>query len=149
MQSGGTGRIQGPWQSGSSGTHGILDENNIWYDWGTSGLNDEGSPDGHGAANTFSNPKSNLAGTTGETFVGSGVFYPRPGTSGADGTNSVGSYHATLGQTATTDAFLAIAANQCKNNWNTNYTTYAVVNYLKGGFGIFVSQGHKNLKADI
>jgi hypothetical protein len=74
------------------------------------------------------------------------VFYPRPGTSGADGTNSVGSYHATLGHTATTDAFLAIAENQCKNNWNASYTTYNVVNYLKAGFGIFVTQGHKNLR---
>jgi hypothetical protein len=94
-----------------------------------------------------------LAGTTGahsgETFPGSGVTYPRPGTNGRDGTNSVGSYHATFGGTATTDAFLDLAENQCKYNWDPRYTTFGVVNYLKAGFGLFVAPGHKNLRAGI
>lgn len=125
---GSTGRMTNATSTGTDGTHGIIDTNNIWYDW-PKGLSDLGGVnDGHGAANTF----TNFQDLAGANIAG----YPRPGTNTRDGTNSIGSYHGSIYQTPTTDAFLLRMEEQCKHNWNTEYTTLAVLNYIRAGFGL-------------
>jgi hypothetical protein len=63
--------------------------------------------------------------------VGSGQIDP---TNLADPTRSVGSYMASLGRTATLDAFLAAAEAQYKGNWNTAFMAAAVNAYIRAGF---------------
>src|SRR5262249_6316238 len=49
---------------------------------------------------------------------------------------SVGSYAATLGLTATNDAFFAAARLQSKGNWNPQLMAAAVNSYIRAGFGL-------------
>lgn len=49
---------------------------------------------------------------------------------------SAGSYHGSLGRTATLEAFLDGARNQCRDNWSTDYTAQSVNNYIRAGFGM-------------
>lgn len=51
-----------------------------------------------------------------------------------DPDRSIGSYNASLGGTATTEAFLDVVRNRPLHTWNTNYTAYAINNYIRAGF---------------
>jgi hypothetical protein len=53
-----------------------------------------------------------------------------------DSNRSVGSYNASLGGTASSDAFLAKAKTLSKYNWDDRYTAHAVNDYIRAGFGI-------------
>lgn len=58
---------------------------------------------------------------------------PDPGWPDPDRT--VGSYHATLGGTATLDAFLQVVRNRGVGEWLEDYTAKAVNDYIRAGFG--------------
>jgi len=51
-----------------------------------------------------------------------------------DPTRSVGSYNASIGGLATSDAFLSAARQQSQQNWNSNYTAASIIGYFRGGF---------------
>jgi hypothetical protein len=51
-----------------------------------------------------------------------------------DPERSIGSYHGSLGETATLDAFIAIAAERPLRTWSEAYTAYAVNAYIREGF---------------
>ena len=53
-----------------------------------------------------------------------------------DPTRTIGSYHASIGGTATLDAFMAEARLQSKANWRSQYTAQAVNTYIRAGFGL-------------
>ena len=92
--------------------------NNIFYDWYSPPLVNNGTTGGSGdTGNVLDAGASNSEG------------YPDP-------TRTVGTYAGTLGLTATTDAFLAAARTQSKDNWNTALTASAVNDYIRAGFGI-------------
>ena len=55
------------------------------------------------------------------------ISYSDPG-------RTVASYHGTLGETATHDAFIVEARLQSKDNWRTEYTASAVNDYIRAGF---------------
>jgi hypothetical protein len=57
-----------------------------------------------------------------------------------DPNRSAGSYNATLGGEATTDAFLAAARNQA-GTWDTNYSAAAVIQYIRAGFAAAAPTG--------
>lgn len=58
-----------------------------------------------------------------------------------DPSRNIESYMASLGETATYDAFIEKALNQSRFNWNPNYTAYVVNDYIRDGFTI---QGEGN-----
>ncbi|MGD8239150.1 MAG: hypothetical protein PVH68_11395, partial [Armatimonadota bacterium] len=47
---------------------------------------------------------------------------------------TVGSYHGTLGEEATLEAFLAEACKQSRDTWREEYTARAVIEYIREGF---------------
>lgn len=49
---------------------------------------------------------------------------------------SAGSYNASLGNIGSLAAFLTEARKQSKDNWRTQYTAKAVINYIRAGFGV-------------
>jgi len=63
------------------------------------------------------------------TSVGTAAQYPDP-------TRTIETYHASIGGAATFDAFMAGARQQSKANWRPEYTSYAVNNYVRAGFGL-------------
>lgn len=54
-----------------------------------------------------------------------------------DSSRTIETYHASLGKTATIEAFIAEAIQQSKNNWRHQYTACVVNNYMRTGFGMF------------
>lgn len=53
---------------------------------------------------------------------------------------SVGSYHGTLGKTATFNAFITEARNRPIRTWNNSYTADAVNDYIREGFSVASNQ---------
>lgn len=53
-----------------------------------------------------------------------------------ESTRSIETYMASLGETATLDAFIAKARAQDRYNWDTRFTADAVNDYLRAGFGV-------------
>jgi len=88
--------------------------NNILYDWQAPLLT-------YPAGAVVSGNVQDAAGTN-------SAGYPDPN-------RTVGSYAGTLGLTATTDAFLAAARLQSKDNWKPQLMAAAVNSYIAAGFG--------------
>jgi hypothetical protein len=53
---------------------------------------------------------------------------------------SVGSYHASIGGTATTEAFLQAARGRALRDWAEELSAYAVINYIREGFNLSALQ---------
>lgn len=98
-------------------TSNITASNNIIFDWNV-GITD------NGVGNTITPNQIDLNGLDEE-----GYDFPDP-------TRTVGSYHGTIGGTATLVAFMAEARLQSKDNWRPQYTANAVNNYIRAGFGL-------------
>jgi hypothetical protein len=47
---------------------------------------------------------------------------------------TIGGYFASLGGTATTEAFMAALLDQGRSNWNPNLSAYGAINYIRQGF---------------
>lgn len=96
-----------------SGASGVNLHDNIAYDWqaGASTIVDSGT------------------GTTKVNNIIDGVGYPDP-------TRSVATYNASLGGTASLDAFLTECRLQSKDNWRPAYTAAEVNRYIRQGFGM-------------
>ncbi len=56
-----------------------------------------------------------------------------------DSSASIGSYHASIGGTATLEAFLTEARLQGRRNWRPEYTAPAVNEYMRAAFGLVLS----------
>jgi hypothetical protein len=73
-------------------------------------------------------------GATGDTGSAFGAdSFPDPD-------RTIATYMASLGQTATLDAFMTQVRAQSKNNWRAEYTSKAVGDYIRGGFGVTAAQ---------
>jgi hypothetical protein len=92
--------------------------------------------DGHNNtvnANVINNWRGGIVDHAGGAVIGSGQLSP----SGLpDPTRSLATYMASLGQTASDDAFLAKARLQSKFTWNPAYTANAANAYVRSGFGL-------------
>lgn len=91
----------------------------------------------------FSNYPANnwflLGGTTNQTFAQWVASVGETGSSAVQSTykdpnRTMGTYMATLGMTATFDAFIAEARKQSKTNWRAEYKPDAVIAYIRDGF---------------
>jgi hypothetical protein len=78
-----------------------------------------------GADMSFEGFKKAIGDTT-STF--GAVKYPDPN-------RTIATYHASIGGTASYEAFIAEARKQSKSNWRPKYTAEAVNGYIRAGFG--------------
>jgi hypothetical protein len=75
-------------------------------------------------------PFSSWLGSIGDTSsTAQFISYPQP-------QRNTASYNATLGGTATHDAFMAQCRLQSKDNWRAEYTAAAINAYIRAGFGL-------------
>ena len=93
-----------------SGTGGDVVQNNIVYAWDNPSIINEGA-----SSNIISQNAVNQTGYL-------------------DPNRTVETYMASIGGTASLDAYLAAARDQSKANWNTAYTADAVNTYIEAGF---------------
>ena len=63
-----------------------------------------------------------------------------------DPTRSIETYMASLGETATIDAFIAKARAQDRYNWATRFTADAVNDYIRAGFGMGQRRLFRNVR---
>jgi len=109
----------GTWLTISTLQTGVQVTNNIAFKWHTD-IADSGS------GNTTTPNTVDLAGTN---AGGAPEPFSAP-------TRSVGSYHGTIGGTATLDAFLIEALLQSKANWRSQYMAMPVINYIRAGYDL-------------